>query len=241
MASESVKILSKTYDHLTPSTSTLDQKFLRHIQAVEKEYKLLFSSKPDQVRVEQWLRKMAEAPRSQDSAILKNRNKYAKLLKMCVLDLKRLEGIFKKMPPSDGDNELRPIQHHEILDIEHFATQTKKRQKSLQRAKEKFNFLTQKAKDEMDERRKRQGRQVVADLKTRNFKDYFSQGSSLLSSPAHSKGVLKRNFSPLNTVTSQKMKHLLSTSQLKLNENKANKTCDNPIILKSYVRSPLTK
>lgn len=36
--------------------------------------------------------------------LLKNRNKYAKLLKMCVFDIKRLEGVFKKMPPSDGDD-----------------------------------------------------------------------------------------------------------------------------------------
>lgn len=57
---------------------------------------------------------------------MKNRNKYIKLLRMCVLDIKRLEGIFKKMPPTDGE-DLKIIQNHEILDIEHFAKNSKKR------------------------------------------------------------------------------------------------------------------
>jgi len=40
--------------------------------------------------------------------LMKNRNKYAKLLKLCIFEIKRLEGVFKKMPPSDGE-DLRMI------------------------------------------------------------------------------------------------------------------------------------
>jgi hypothetical protein len=39
---------------------------------------------------------------------MKNRNKYLKLLRLCVVEIKRLEGVFKKMPPADGE-ELKLI------------------------------------------------------------------------------------------------------------------------------------
>ena len=77
--------------------------------------------------------------------LLKNRNKYIKLLKLCVFEIKRLEGIFKKMPPSDGD-DLKIIQNHEILDIEQYAKNSKRRKHSERRAKEMYEFNTLKAK-----------------------------------------------------------------------------------------------
>mmetsp|Transcript_17476 Transcript_17476/g.16691 ORF Transcript_17476/g.16691 Transcript_17476/m.16691 type:complete len:94 (+) Transcript_17476:276-557(+) len=79
---------------------------------------------------------------------MKNRNKYISLLRMCVEEIGRLEGVFKKMPEADGE-EIKLIQNHEVLDIEYLVKNTKKRKKSQQRAKDMYVFNQQKAKQEM--------------------------------------------------------------------------------------------
>ena len=78
---------------------------------------------------------------------MKNRNKYAKLLRLCIIDLKRLEGLFKKMPPSDGE-DLRMIQPHEVLEIESQTNINKKLKKSQRHARELYQYNTLKAKQE---------------------------------------------------------------------------------------------
>lgn len=69
---------------------------------------------------------------------MKNRNKYIKLLRICVVELKRLEGIFKKLPPNDGE-ELKMIQNHEIIEIQYFQSKSSKRKRSQKKAEEIYN------------------------------------------------------------------------------------------------------
>jgi hypothetical protein len=86
--------------------------------------------------------------------LLKNRNKYAKLLRICVMDLKRLEGLFKKMPPTEGE-ELKMIQNHEILEIEHMATHVgnRKRGKSRKHALDMYKYNSLEAKKQRESQR----------------------------------------------------------------------------------------
>ena len=141
------KLFGRTYDHLKPQTYTLDRKFLAMSETIDRNFRSTFYSKPDQVRVEQWLKRLCEHCCDRQP-LMKNRNRYAKLLRLCVTDIKRLEGVFKKMPPAIGE-ELKMIQNHEVLEIEHFAQckKTKKQKNSQRRAKEMYEFNQQKARE----------------------------------------------------------------------------------------------
>jgi hypothetical protein len=87
--------------------SKLDKKFLAMAIEIEQNYKLIFYSKPDYIRIEQWVKRLCENCCNK-VPLMKNRNKYLKLLRLCVVEIKRLEGVFKKMPPADGE-ELKQI------------------------------------------------------------------------------------------------------------------------------------
>ena len=102
-----MKVFGKYYEHLKPSISKVDRTFVKTANEIEGAYRGIFFSRPDQVRIEQWIKKLCENC-CEKMPLMKNRNKYIKLMKTCILDLKRFEGVFKKMPPSDGE-ELRLI------------------------------------------------------------------------------------------------------------------------------------
>ena len=140
------KFFGRKYTHFKPLTYRNDKTLVQILRQVEREYKEIFPSKPDQVRIEQWARKLCEDCLGK-APLMKNRNKYAKLLKTCVFDIGRLEGVFKKMPRNDGE-DLKLIQNFEILEIEHLASNNK-RKKSAKRAADMYEYNKEKAKEEM--------------------------------------------------------------------------------------------
>ncbi|CDW83149.1 UNKNOWN [Stylonychia lemnae] len=162
-----VRINGRVYDHFKPQKYRLDQKFIEIMEIIEHHYRGVFYSKPDQVRIEQWMKKLCDNC-CEKVPLMKNRNRYAKLLKLCIINIKRLEGVFKKMPPSDGE-DLRMIQNHEILDIEH-QTQcnNKKQKKSQKKALELYQLNSQKAKFNIESHRNHgQSDQTLGQSQTR--------------------------------------------------------------------------
>ena len=119
---EAVKILGQSYSHFKPASSALDRKFIGTLKEIEKDYKGAFPQTRDQGNVEQWALKLSEEPSSSNP---KNRNKYAMLLKLCVCDMAKFEGIFRRAPPSEEG--LKELESYEVLDIEHYHEEMKTR------------------------------------------------------------------------------------------------------------------
>ena len=84
---------------------------------VEDEYRDVLYTRQERLRCEAWVNKLAEMLCCDRVPLLKNRNTYMKQLMRCLLEIGQLEGVFRKMPPQ-GNQELKTMQKHEILEIE---------------------------------------------------------------------------------------------------------------------------
>jgi len=96
----------------------LDIQFVKMAQRIESVYKDVFPARLDRVRVQEWVTRLADNWCCDKLPLLKNRNRYVKLLLSCLTELGKLAGVFKKRPPTGGQ-ELGTLQKHEILEIQY--------------------------------------------------------------------------------------------------------------------------
>ena len=123
----SCTILGQVYSHFDLNESMLDISFVKTASQIEDIYKEKLSGKPERVRVESWVKRLCTSECCDKIPLLKNRNRYIKLLLTCLADLGRLEGVFKKMPPEN--KELANLLKPQIIDIEFAAKAQRDRNK----------------------------------------------------------------------------------------------------------------
>ena len=75
-----MSVLGRNYSHFDLTNSMLDIQFVKAVEKIEDEYKYAVRAKPDQLRVEQWVKKLCTTECCDKVPLLKNRNRYAKLL-----------------------------------------------------------------------------------------------------------------------------------------------------------------
>jgi hypothetical protein len=106
-----VVLFGKKYSHFNMEDSMLDVQFIKTVQRIEEVYKDIFPARPDRVRVQEWVVRLADNWCCDKLPLLKNRNRYIKLLLSCMTDIGKLAGVFKKRPPLVGQ-ELATLQKH---------------------------------------------------------------------------------------------------------------------------------
>ena len=104
-------IMGVDYGHFNVDGSMLDSQFVKTAHIIESKYKEVLQSRQECLKLEKWVSRLCDNICCERVPLLKNRNAYIKLLLKSLQELGRLEGIFKKMPPHDGQ-ELLNLQKH---------------------------------------------------------------------------------------------------------------------------------
>jgi hypothetical protein len=112
-----ITLFGKHYTHFNMEDSMLDVQFVKTAQRIEEVYFDVFPSKQDRMRVQEWVTRLCDHWCCERLPLMKNRNRYVKLLLTCLTDLGRLAGIFKKLPPKNSQ-DITTLQKHQILEIE---------------------------------------------------------------------------------------------------------------------------
>ena len=97
-----------------------DPALKRIVEEIEQSYKSAFEGqKQEQNKIEQWLLDLTGTPfceLSQEQ--IKVRSKYLKLLHVCVMKLKKIEGVFNSLPQKEADDTFLPISQKSVMEIE---------------------------------------------------------------------------------------------------------------------------
>jgi hypothetical protein len=118
-----VKVFGRTFKELNLRDNAYDHELVQISKAIEANYKQKLSShkgRVEQVRVQQWVKRLCDENVYrclENESLLRNRNTYTRLLHDVISTMERLEGPFRKLPPSVGE-ELPILAPFEVSKIE---------------------------------------------------------------------------------------------------------------------------